>query len=118
MASKKQIGYIKGLAKVRGIEVDSRELEALTTREADRMIRELLGRKTATPSEGMKNKIISMARTIGWEVNGRIDMMRLNAWCQHKGQYKKPLDAHDAKELPHLVTQFQLGPFAHAMTRN
>lgn len=71
---------------------------------------ELLGYlNTQTPAFKMKGKIIAMAHELGWHKPGtkKINMDDLNAWCIKKGMYKKPLDAHSEKELPHLVTQYE-----------
>lgn len=117
-ATPKQIGYLRGLLKQHGQEVSKEELEALTKDQASAMIKSIVPARSETPSSRMINKILSMAHTIGWETTGgKVDIERINSWCTHKGQYKKPLDKHTAKELPHLVSQFQLGPFKYAMSK-
>lgn len=57
----------------------------------------------------MKNKIISMAHEMGWRIPGstKIDMEKLNNWCEKRGMYHKKLDKHTYEELPALVTQFE-----------
>lgn len=121
--TKRQIGFIKGLLKKHGGEVSSEELEGMTYHEADRMIKSLLGKKEKTPEEKMKNKIISMAMTIGWLTkDDKIDMGRLNGWCLNRGMYKKRLDDHNYTELVNLVTQFQgstnnSSPLKHGLTK-
>lgn len=118
-ATKPQIGFIKGLAKSHGMEISAKELEGYSYQEADKLIKSLRGtQKQVTPEDKMKKKIISMAMTIGWVLkNGKIDMVRLNTWCVHKGMYKLSLDMHDPEQLPYLVSQFQYGPFQHALSK-
>ncbi|MEQ8685486.1 MAG: hypothetical protein RIE86_09340 [Imperialibacter sp.] len=111
-ATKRQIGFIKGLLKAKGVDIETYELEGITSVEASRMIQQLKGAPKETPEDKMKRKIISMAHTIGWELpGGRIDMPAVDSWCKRYGQYHKPLDEHNILELPHLVSQFQSGPF-------
>ena len=129
-ASKKQIGFIIGLAKKNhGIEyhmsdfLDENGDIKYTSLEASKMIQSLKSdrqkKEQETPENKMKKKIISMAHTIGWEhKNGKIDMTAVNTWCTQKGMYKKALDAHNYTELIYLVTQFQNGPFKHALTKS
>lgn len=121
-----QIGYIKGLVRKTGGEIDTEQLKDLSYKEGDRMIKTLLAQlgQTENPSlKRQKKKVISMAMTIGWtkfdpiQNEDKIDMERLNKWCVHKGMYKQVLDAHTEKQIPYLVSQFQYGPFKHAMSK-
>lgn len=117
MATSKQIGYIKGLCKQRDFDFETSELEKLSNRQANKMIRDLLGEPIVKPEDKMKNKIISMAKTIGWVKDNSIDISRLNNWCLNKGMYQQALDDHNIDQLPHLVSQFQYGPFSHALKK-
>jgi len=38
---------------------------------------------------------------------GKIDLPRLDAWCEKYGEFHKPLNSHSFPELCKLVTQFQ-----------
>lgn len=71
-----------------------------------------------TRSDKMRNKILSMAHEMGWEINGqwiivdgkkkkRIDIKHVNNWCVSYGYLHKELDAHSYQELPKLVSQFE-----------
>lgn len=56
----------------------------------------------------MRNKILSIAHELGWELeSGRVDMFRINAWCVKYGHAHKELDQYTYMELPRLVTQFE-----------
>lgn len=56
----------------------------------------------------MRRKILSLFHQLGWEdVNGKIDMVRVNSWCMQYSVHKKELNAHSYRELPALVTQVQ-----------
>ncbi len=58
--------------------------------------------------EKMKNKILSLAHEMGWELpNGKVNIDRVNAWCTKYSPWHKELDKHSLKELPTLVTQFE-----------
>jgi len=64
-------------------------------------------------SEVMRRKIISMAHELHWHFPGtnKIDMKRVDGWCEKFGYGKKKLNQYDVKELPKLITQFELGPY-------
>lgn len=111
-ASAKQIGYIKGLAKKRGIEITDQELEGIKYQEAHQMIQTLLSDKEfeeLKKRQGMRMKLISMARTVGWEKEGQVDLVRLEKWCIKYGHAHKKLNQYNSKELPKLLSQFQFG---------
>lgn len=113
-ATPKQKGYIIGLGKKLGLEIEKEDLSLTDTGEANNMIRsmrEALYGKSEDPCEQMRRKLISMARTIGWEKGNKADMKRIDAWCFQYGQYHKSLNTHTYEELVHLVSQFQYGPF-------
>lgn len=56
----------------------------------------------------MRRKIISMAHEMHWHLpyTQRVDMLRLNGWCEKFGYLHKKLNDYTYKELPTLVTQF------------
>lgn len=57
-------------------------------------------------ADKMRKKMISLAHQMNWQTNGKADMERINAWCVLYGPYKKPLNAHDIKELGTLISVF------------
>ncbi len=75
--------------------------------------------RTLQPTENssikMRNKILSMAHELGWELNEytrggkkKIDMNHLNNWCIKHGHAKKKLDKYTNAELPMLVSQMEV----------
>lgn len=92
----------------------------LTFDEAAEMISHL---KSMDPDEHkagkMRRKIISMAHELHWHRPGSnsVDMRRLDEWCKKFGYGKKPLNSYTPSELPKLVTQFEMGPYAHFYKR-
>ena len=64
------------------------------------------------PQDGifkMKNKILSMAHEMHWELtDGSVDMERVNNWCIKFSGQNKPLDGFKYSELPALVSQFEM----------
>lgn len=70
-------------------------------------------------SDKMRNKILSMAHEMGWNLSAgfsmhekglpksKIDMEHLNNWCVKSGYLHKKLDDYTYKELPRLVSQFE-----------
>lgn len=64
--------------------------------------------KEKDPADVMRKKIISMAHRLGWKQAGteRVDMARINNWCQASGYLHKPLNSYSYAELPKLVSQF------------
>lgn len=60
------------------------------------------------PSDAMRKKIIMYAHKMRWQLeNGKIDMKRLDGWCQLYGRFGKKLNGHTHLELTQLVTQFE-----------
>lgn len=117
------------LVKELGLDADTKEdmiclhtdgrttsIRGLTFKEADAVIKLLLGGETAAQSAAakMRRKIMSMAHEVGWELaGGKLDMPRLNNWCSKYGYLKKPLDAYTEAELPRLVTQYEGAYYSH-----
>ena len=64
--------------------------------------------KPIDPCDKMRKKIISICHEMGWKLaNGKIDMKRVNEFCEKRGHGKKRLDDYEYKELPLLITQFE-----------
>ena len=62
-----------------------------------------------TKSNVMRRKIISICHEMGWKKpDNKIDMARVNAFCIERGHQHKELDKYLEKELPMLITQFEL----------
>ena len=63
-------------------------------------------------AEKMRRKIIRMAHEMHWQYEYRgknkADMKRIDGWCKTFGYLKKGLDNYTYKELPKLVSQFQV----------
>lgn len=56
----------------------------------------------------MRKKIIALSHQMRWELpDGKIDMKRVNGFCETYGYLKKPLNKYSLKELPLLVSQFE-----------
>lgn len=80
--------------------------------EANALIDHLNGGKKEVEKESakykMKMKILSMAHELGWQlVGGKIDMERVNAWCNKYGHMHVDLDKYHEADLPTLVSQFE-----------
>lgn len=59
-------------------------------------------------ADKMRKKIISIAHEMNWKLaNQKIDMKRLNKFCQDRTYGHKNLDEYTLRELPELVTQFE-----------
>lgn len=83
-------------------------LSKLTSQEGSQMIKDLQKQVPKTSGDKMKKSIIAMAMEIQWRTaQGKIDMQRLNAWCNKYAPLKKDMDDHTEKELPMLVTAFK-----------
>jgi hypothetical protein len=107
----------RGLLEQKGIIVygftngRSESCKDLSFEEAAEMIDYLKSQdKTGPGANKMRRKIISLAHEMHWHLNGTqaIDMPRLNGWCQKYGYLHKKLNDYTYKELPKLLTQFQL----------
>lgn len=124
--TKEQIKLIKTVASKQ--KIDSADLaysysssrtehvSQLYKEEALELIKWLLkqSKQAVTPADKMRNKILSMAHEMGWELpyrrNGKsnvIDMNRVDNWCLRYGYIQQPLDLYTEAELPRLVSQFE-----------
>lgn len=82
----------------------STDLLDLTHVETQELIKALNGQ---SPSHAMVNKILSMAHEMRWKLaDGKIDMERVNAWCEKYTTSHQPLNKIPKKELPTVVTVF------------
>lgn len=52
-----------------------------------------------------RRKIISMFHKMGYQIDGKIDMGRLNNWCVSHGHLHKELMSYKGADLTKLVTQ-------------
>ncbi|MDJ0363591.1 hypothetical protein QMK33_00385 [Hymenobacter sp. H14-R3] len=61
-------------------------------------------------SERMRNKILSLAHEMRWELPGteKVDMGRVNTWCQTYTKTKKHFNHYTHAELVAMVTQFKV----------
>lgn len=56
----------------------------------------------------MRRKCISICHEMGWKLeNGKIDMRRVDEFCEKRGHGHKKLNFYSEKELPMLITQFE-----------
>lgn len=131
-ASKKQLGFLIGLAKKAGAnyEMDDFINEhgkiMISSKEASEMINSfkesVYGPQPDDPCQEMRRKIISMAHQIGWQLPAygkpKVNMEKLEGWCLKYGQFHKPLNDHNETELAKLVTQFQYGPYSSKMKKH
>lgn len=80
-------------------------------------LREALNGKPEQPYEigkkrRMKRQILALVHEMGWQYETeegklKVDMKRVNAYCESRGYLKKPFDDYTEKELPRLVAQFK-----------
>jgi hypothetical protein len=77
----------------------------MTYQETNALIKRLQGE---SPRDRMVGKMISMAHEMGWEIEGgKVDMIRLNSWCEKYGPSHKLLDQMNTYELTATVTVFE-----------
>jgi hypothetical protein len=53
-----------------------------------------------------RKKLISIAHSMHWTIDGKADVDRISGWCEKHGQYHKPLMEHTVVELSHIIVQF------------
>lgn len=85
----------------------------LTYAEANNLIKELENKSSEdtirSSSDRMRKAIIHMAHQMNWELpGGKADMEHIDNWCKAHSYLQKPLMEYAYKELPKLVSQFQL----------
>lgn len=55
----------------------------------------------------MKRKILAYCHEMNWETDdGKVDMKRVNGYCEKSGYLKKKFNDYKIDELPKLVQQF------------
>lgn len=60
------------------------------------------------PCNMMRRKVLSYMHELDYETaEGKIDMPRVDAWCEKFGKFKKKLNAHNHDELVALVSQVE-----------
>jgi hypothetical protein len=81
------------------------KLSELSYTETNTLIKRLQG---GSARDRMIGKMLSMAHEMGWEIEGgKVDMLRLNSWCQKYSPEHKPLDRISDSDLPAVVTVFE-----------
>lgn len=71
------------------------------------------------PADKMRKKILSIAYQMDWTIkvndakgykgmSYRADLGRINRWCIERSYLKKPLNSYTYKELPKLISQFEI----------
>lgn len=81
------------------------KLAELTHKETQELFNDILGKSS---KDKMKGKIISMAHEMRWKLpNGKIDIARLNAWCNKSTPFHKDFDKLTTKELTKTVGVFE-----------
>lgn len=95
----------------------------LTFEEADFLIKSFnTPVKGDKPSKKMVNSLFAMCHEMGWiplvsyvdggKVKQRKDYGRVHNWVEKYGYLKKPLNKYTHGELPKLVSQLKIGPYA------
>ena len=87
---------------------DNRTIKSseMTKTECQSLINDLNHKLNFDPrADKMRKKVISQFIKMGYTVNGKIDMVALDVWCQKYGHQHKPLNSYAYDELPKLVTQ-------------
>lgn len=87
-------------------------IRQMRTIEAISLIKSLQGKTDAyqvdEEKQRMKRQILALCHEMGWEHdNGKVDMDRVNRWCNSRGYIKKAFDEFTKAELPKLVAQFK-----------
>lgn len=85
----------------------------LTQPEVDALIKHLQSQeKKPDPCDVMRKKIISIAWQMNWtyqkDGKTKADIIRINKWCEQSSYLKKKLNDYKYKELPKLLSQFQI----------
>lgn len=119
--SNRQIGYIKGLGRKHGIEYSRDELEGMTYKDADALIKSLKSDEDKEAEESLlkqKKKILSMCHTMKWEIDGKVDFEKLDKWCVTYSYLHKSFDNYKAHEINKLVSQIQYGLLKSELAKN
>lgn len=113
----KQVNYVRRLLNNEGISFMEFELAAKHSNNRTKMLEELDHTETQSLIESlvgksskdkMQGKIMSMAHEMRWELpNGKVDIERLNAWCNKHTPFHKNFDKLNSNELPKVVSIFE-----------
>ena len=115
----KQIKYVRGLLRSADLEeekdslvlqyTDGRTTHLTDMNQADTqaLIKALGG--GVSPRTKMVNKMLSLAHEMGWELpeSRKVNMERINAWCNKYTKHKCDLDDIPNSELGAVVTNFE-----------
>jgi hypothetical protein len=83
----------------------TRSLEKLDYRETQNLFAQL---RQPSPKDKMKRKILSMAHEMRWELgSGKVDMVRLNAWCVKHTPSHTVFNSIPVKDLPKVVSIYE-----------
>lgn len=87
-------------------------IRELKTTEAIALIAGLNGRPETNydsdKKKRMKRQILAICHEMNWEhPDGKVDMKRVNGYCETRGYLKKKFDDYTERELPILVAQFK-----------
>lgn len=87
-------------------------IRQMRTIEAITLIKSLRGEgdqfEVDDKKQRMKRQILALCHEMGWEhENGKVDMDRINRYCEGRGYIKQPFDAYTTAQLPKLVAQFK-----------
>ena len=61
----------------------------------------------AAEAAKMRGKVLYYAHEMNWRQHGKVDMPRIDGWCNKFGYLHKDLDQYEYAELPKLLTQFE-----------
>ena len=123
MLDKKYIKIIRTILSKKGIDEDQKEemvmqvtgnrtasIRQMYTGQAISMIK-ALNKETDQYKETrsrLKRKVLALAHEMGWEhESGKVDMGRVNRYCQTRGAGKKVFNWYSNSELQTLIIQFQ-----------
>lgn len=82
-------------------------LRQLTQAEFNKMVK-ALDNGHVNKKKKMVNTVLSLAHEMCWELeNGRVDMDKINGFCQNKTRFKKPLDDLKYNQLQEVVSIFR-----------
>lgn len=74
----------------------------------DELKRRTGGKLRGDKGDKSRKLMIHYAHLMGWGINGKADIKRLDGWCKQFGYLHKGLNEYSADELPRLVYQFEM----------
>jgi DUF917 family protein len=115
--SEKQVKYIRVLLAKEGVSSMEKEfalefsngrtneLSDLNHSETQKIIESFVGK---SPKDKMQGKIMSIAHEMRWELkSGKVDIKRLDAWCEKHTPFHRQFDKLTVKQLPKVVAIFE-----------